>query len=66
MGTNEKKGIFRLNIRKKFAPVRVLRHWSRLPRVVVAVPILAVQVGQGLEQPGLVGKFPACGRGNWD
>lgn len=46
--------------------MRVLRHWSRLPRVVVAVPILAVQVGQGLEQPGLVGKFPACGRGNWD
>lgn len=36
-----KEGKFRLSIRKKFSPVRVLRHWSKLPREVVAVPTLA-------------------------
>ena len=31
---------FRLHIRKKFFPVRVVRHWHRFPREAVAAPSL--------------------------
>ena len=37
-----KEGRCRLDIRKKFFTVRVVRHWHRLPREAVAAPSLAV------------------------
>ena len=37
-----KEGRFRSDIRKKFFPVRVVRHWNKLPREAVAAPSLAV------------------------
>ena len=36
-----KEGGFRLDIRKKFFPMRVVKHWPRLPREAVAAPSLA-------------------------
>ncbi|KFR16756.1 hypothetical protein N306_06833, partial [Opisthocomus hoazin] len=36
------EGRFRLDIRKKFFTLRVVRPWSRLPREAVAAPSLAV------------------------
>ena len=37
-----KEGRFRSDVRKKFFTVRVVKHWHRLPREVVAAPSLAV------------------------
>ena len=37
-----KEGRFRLDIRKKFFPMRVVEHWPRLPREAVAAPSLEV------------------------
>ncbi|KFP69202.1 hypothetical protein N310_01656, partial [Acanthisitta chloris] len=41
-GFKLKESRFRLDISKKFFPVRVVRHWHRLPRKAVAAPSLAV------------------------
>jgi len=41
-GSKLKEGRFRLGIRKKFFPVRVVKHWPRLPREAVGAPSLAV------------------------
>jgi len=36
------EGRFRLDIRKKFFTMRVVKHWHRLPREAVAAPSLEV------------------------
>ena len=41
-GFKLKAGRFRLDIRKKFFTVRVVRHWNRFPSVAVGVPSLEV------------------------
>ena len=41
-GFKLKQGRFRLDQRQKLFPVRVLRHWHRVPREAVAAPSLAV------------------------
>lgn len=41
-GYKLKEGKFRLDIRKTFLTVRVVRYWNRLPREVVGFPNLAV------------------------
>ena len=60
-----KEGRFRLDMRKNFFKVRMLRHWNRLRRG-CGCPIpgsIQDQAGWSFEQPDLVIDVPAHGRG---
>ena len=65
-GFEPKEGRFRLDIRKKFFTMRVVRPWPRLPREAMTAPspgCVQGQAGRGLEHSGLVEGVPAHGRG---
>ena len=61
-----KEGKFRLDRRKKFFTVRVVRHWHRLPREVVAAPSLVVFKARLDGATRSSGRCPCPWQGGWN
>jgi len=66
-GSKLKEGRFRLDIRKKFFTMRVVKHWNRLPSEVAAVPSLEVfkaRLDGALSWSS--GRCPCSWQGGWN
>ena len=63
-GFKPKEGRFRLDIRKKFLIIRVVRHWHRLPSDVVDAPSL-IYSSSGWTRHRLSCRHPCSLQGSW-